>query len=219
MNDLHIAGQYRTRAEGWYSGLKAFVLARPWFLLIACSYLASAADELTVYELLAPATHGFAITYDVATNVEGSRYLFNPIRRGSVASEERVVDAASGKPLHFEVVTAETALQNGMRSRSSADQYIQVTLAHPVPKGGEGRVRIYKTYTDAASYGTEGANLAFQRSFGIKRNVIVLPRGYELTGCSAPGIVTTQNDGRVRVSFFNDRDDELMVKLQGRALP
>ncbi len=181
--------------------------------------MAHAADELTVYELLAPATHAFAITYDIATNAEGSRYLFNPIRRGSVASEERVLDAATGKPLNFEVVTAETAVQHGMRGRSSADHYIQVTLAHPVPKDGEGRVRIYKTYTDPASYGPEGANLAFRRSFGIKRNVIILPLGYELTSCSAPGIVTTQNDGRVRVSFFNDRDDELMVKLQGRALP
>ncbi len=59
----------------------------------------------------------------------------------------------------------------------------------------------------------------FQRGFGIKRNVIVLPRGYELVGCSGPGIVSTQSDGRIRVSFVNDRDDELMVKLKGRLLP
>lgn len=188
-------------------------------VLIASGSLAHAADELTVYELLSPATHSFAITYDISTSIEGSPYLFNPIRRGSVASDERVIDAATGKPLKFEVVTAETAIQHGMKGRNGADSYIQVTLAHPVPKGGEGRVRIYKTYNDPASYGPEGARLAFQRGFGIKRNVIVLPVGYELTGCSAPGIVSTQTDGRIRVSFLNDRDDELMVKLHGRALP
>ena len=187
-------------------------------LLAAYWCLANAADELTVYELLAPATHSFAITYDISTSVEGSPYLFNPIRRGSVASDERVIDAATGKPLKFEVVTTEVAIQRGMKSKPSADNYIQVTLAHPVPKGGEGRVRIYKTYNDPASYAPDGANLTFQRSFGIKRNVIVLPVGYELTGCSAPGIVSTQTDGRIRVSFVNDRDDELLVRLHGRAL-
>ena len=73
--------------------------------------------------------------------------------------------------------------------------------------------------TDPASYSGAANELLFQRSFGIKRNVIVLPRGYELIGSSAPGIVSTQSDGRIRISFFNDRDDELMVKLRGRLLP
>ena len=50
-----------------------------------------------------------------------------------------------------------------------------------------------------------------------KKNV--LPKGFELVACGAPGIVTTQSDGRVRVSFFNDRDDELTVRLRGRRLP
>lgn len=186
-------------------------------LTLGCG-AAAASDELTVYELLAPATHSFAIIYDMATTVAGSPYLFNPIRRGSEASDERVVDAATGKELKFETVTAAQAQEHGMKGRASADNYIQVTLARPVPKGGEARVRIFKTYKDAASYGSDGSDLTFQRGLGIKRNVVVLPRGYELIACGAPGIVSTQADGRIRVSFFNDRDDELMVKLRGRPL-
>ena len=185
---------------------------------IFCS-AAFCSDELTVYELLNPQTHSFAIIYDVSTSVEGSPYLFNPIRRGSVASDERVIDAGTGKPLVFGVVAADEAVKNGLHGRPNADKYIQVTLAHPVPKNGEARVRIFKTYTDPASYGPEEGGLMFQRSFGIKRNVIVLPKGYELISCGAPGIVSTQADGRIRVSFFNDRDDELMVRLKGRLLP
>jgi hypothetical protein len=183
---------------------------------------ALASDELTVYELLAPETHSFAIIYDMATTAEGSPYLFNPIRRGSVATKERVVDSATGKELKFEVVSATEARSHGLRGHPNPDQqYIQVTLAHPVPHNGEARVRIFKTYTDAASYNPDGtgAGLIFQRSFGIKRNVIVLPAGYELVVCGAPGIVSTQADGRIRVSFVNDRDDELLVKLKGRKLP
>ncbi len=180
---------------------------------------ALASDEVTVYELLAPESHAFAITYDMSTDVEGSPYLFNPIRRGSVASHERVLDAATGKELKFVVVSAAEAQTKGLRGRPNADQYIQVTLARPVPSHGEARVRIFKTYTDPASYYPEEADLIFQRSFGIKRNVIVLPRGYELIACGAPGIVSTQADGRLRLSFVNDRDDELLVTLRGRKRP
>ena len=184
-------------------------------LLCLCRFV-FASDELTVYELLTPASHKFAIIYDMATTAEGSPYLFNPIRRGSVASDERVIDAATGKELKFETVTYEAAKSHGLKGRQSADDYLQVTLAHPVSKGGEARVRIFKTYLDAASYSADGSDLVFERSFGIKRNEIVLPAGFELIACSAPGIVSTGADGRVRVSFFNDRDDQLLVKLRGR---
>ena len=187
-------------------------------LLFLGATSAFASDELTIYELLAPETHAFAIVYDMSTTVEGSPYLFNPIRRGSVASKESVIDSATGKQLKFEVVSASEAQGHGLSGKANADRYIQVTLAHPVPHGGEARVRIFKTYTDAASYGPDSADLFFQRSFGIKRNVIILPRGYELVGCGAPGIVSTQGDGRLRVSFVNDRDDDLLVKLRGRKL-
>jgi hypothetical protein len=188
-------------------------------LLALFTTAALCSDELTVYELLAPQSHSFAITYDVSTSVEGSPYLFNPIRNGSVASDERVIDAATGKPLEFITVTAEQATKNGLRGKPNADKYIQVTLAHPVPKNGEVRVRIFKTYTDAASYGPDQNGFSFQRSLGIRRNVVVFPKGYELILCGAPGVVSTQADGRIRVSFFNDRDDELMVRLKGRQLP
>jgi hypothetical protein len=188
-------------------------------LMLLSTTAAICSDELTIYELLSPQSHAFAITYEMSTAVEGSPYLFNPIRNGSVASDERVIDAASGKPLQFATVTAEQATKNGLRGKPSADRYIQVTLAHPVPKNGEARVRIFKTYTDAASYGPDQNGFNFQRSLGIKRNVVVFPKGYELIFCGAPGIVSTQADGRIRVSFFNDRNDELMVRLKGRQLP
>ncbi len=115
-------------------------------------------------------------------------------------------------------MTYEVAKTHGLKGRQAADDYLQVTLAHAVPKGGEARVRIFKTYMDAASYSADGKELVFERSFGIKRNEIVLPAGFELIACSAPGIVTTGADGRIRVSFFNDRDDQLLVKLRGRPL-
>ena len=180
-----------------------------------------AEDDFTVYELLAPNTHKFAITYDVATSVAGSPFYLNPIRQGSRASDEHVLDLATGKDLKFEIVDGKTAKAAGLRSGNTPDAalFLKVHLAAPVPKGGQARIRIIKTYEDAASYYGDQRQIVFDRGLGIRRNVVVLPAGYELIGCSVPAIVSTQPDGRVRVSMLNDRDDELPVKITGRRMP
>jgi hypothetical protein len=171
------------------------------FFLLAGSVFGQ--HEFTIYELLAPDTHRFAITYDVSTAKAGDQFYVNPIRKGSKVSDERVIDLATGKELKFD----------------ADDQTLKVHLAAPVPKGGVARIRIFKTYEDAASYNTQGDRIVFDRPLGIRRNVVVLPAGYELIGSSIPSIVSTQPDGRIRISMMNDRDDQLPVKIIGRKLP
>src|SRR5215472_8143325 len=76
--------------------------------LASCSPAAAqciSADTYTRYELLAPASHQFKIYYEVTETRSGARFHFNQIREGSEASDESVSDAATGKPLQFEVVT------------------------------------------------------------------------------------------------------------------
>lgn len=182
---------------------------------------ASATDEFTLYELLAPETHQFAITYDVTTAREGAQFFFNPIRPGSTATKERVIERSTGKELKFEVVTGKQAKLTGLVSPETKDdaQFIKVYLPAPVPKGGETRLRIYKTYTDPVSYFVKDGQLLFDRPLGIKRNVVVLPPGWELIGCASPAMVSTDPDGRIRVSFVNDRNDQLPVKIIARRLP
>ncbi len=193
------------------------------FALAAILFASSAmaADEFTLYELLSPDTHQFAITYDVTQAREGAELFFNPIRPGSIASKERVIARATGKDLQFEVVSGKEAKSSGLISEKTADdaQFIRVHLPGPVPKGGQTRIRIIKTYTDAASYGIKDGQLVFERPLGIKRNVVVVPKGWEVVGCASPGIISTDADGRIRVSFLNDRDDQLPVKIVGRRLP
>lgn len=180
-----------------------------------------AADEFTLYELLPPDTHQFAITYDVTATREGAPFFFNPIRPGSVATKERVIERSTGKELKFEVVTGKEAKVTGLVPAGTPDkaEFIKVHLPGPVPRGGETRIRIFKTYTDAASYTVSDGKLVFTRPLGIKRNVVVLPRGWELIECGSPGIISTDADGRIRVSFLNDRDDQLPVKIVARRLP
>ena len=55
-------------------------------------------DEYTRYELLAPETSSFKIVYDVTAVSPGARFFFNPIRLGSVATDESVIDLMTGAP-------------------------------------------------------------------------------------------------------------------------
>jgi hypothetical protein len=197
------------------------MLARTFTVLMLFTAAATAADEFTLYELLPPETHQFAITYDVTATREGAPFFFNPIRPGSVSTKERVIERSTGKELKFEVVTGKDAKATGLVPPETPDkaEFIKVHLPAPVPKGGETRIRIFKTYTDAPSYGLENGQLVFTRPLGIKRNVVVLPKGWELVECASPGIISTDADGRVRVSFLNDRDDQLPIKIIARRLP
>lgn len=175
-------------------------------------------DAYTRYELLAPGSGKFRIIYEVSATTPGATHYFNPIRKGSVATDESVFDRATGKPLEFDVVGAGVARAGGVRTSDTTQTYIRVKLARPVPAdGGEGRVLIIKTYEDAASYYTRGDTLVFSRPLGIKRNAVVLPAGYELVASPFPAQVLEESDGRVGISFWNATPSEAAVTL--RALP
>ena len=178
----------------------------------------SSAGEYTRYELLAPGSGKFRILYEVWATTPGARYYLNPIRRGSVASDEAVYDRASGAPLRFEVVDGAAARGLGLARADTADRFIKVELPRPVPPDGEVRLLIDKTYLDPKSYYEEGGEIVFARSLGIKRNAVVLPAGYELIGCNVPAQVLTGPDGRVLVSFINAGPDAASLVVRGRRL-
>lgn len=174
-------------------------------------------DAYTRYELLAPGSGKFRIIYEVTATTPGAVYYFNPIRRGSIATDESVLDRASGKALAFEEVGAAAALAGGVRG-DTLQTYIRVALARPVPPdGGEQRVLILKTYEDAASYFMRGDTIVFTRPLGIKRNAVVLPAGYELLTSSFPAQVLQEGDGRIGISFWNHTPSEAAVTM--RAVP
>ena len=189
--------------------------------LVAAPWLAAAApqeiDAYTRYELLAPDSGKFRIIYDVTAARPGATAYFNPIRKGSVASDESVVDKASGKPLKFEVVNGKDAKSQGLPEADADTDYIKVTLARPVPAdGGQGRIRIDKTYQDAKSYYLDGKDIIFDRALGVKKNAVVLPPHYALVDCNYPSQIEREADGRIKISFFNITPAQAPVKLRAR---
>ena len=183
-------------------------------------------DTYTRYELLAPETHQFKIYYEVTETKPGAKFHFNAIREGSEATDESVIDLATGKPLKFEVVTgAQAAEAAGDKSNSQAERfnpaskYIQVHLAHPVPARGEYRLAIIKTYKDDKSYYTEGDSIIFKRPLGIPRDSVVLPAGYEIVSSSVATQVLLEKDGRLKLAFVNPGSGgQLEVNIKARPL-
>lgn len=192
---------------------------------LAVQYISS--DTYTRYELLAPESHQFKIYYEVTETRSGARFHFNAIREGAEASDESVIDLATGKPLKFEVVTGAQAAQTSNDKSSPpsprfnpATKYIQVYLAHPVPERGEYRLAIIKTYKDDKSYYAEGDTIVFNRPLGIPRDSVVLPAGFEIVSSSVATQVLTERDGRLKLAFINPGSgSQLEVNIRARRLP
>src|SRR6202046_3916353 len=182
----------------------------------AAAFFQSETDEYTRYELLAPETASFKIYYEVTATTAGAKFFYNPIRKGSAASDESVYDAMHGTPLHFEVVSgAQARMDPLMRDADLDTHFIKVTLARPVPLHGEGRVIIVKTYQDAKSYHVEGNTIVFDRPLGVKRNKVVLPPGYEVTGLTVPSQILTEKDGRIAIRLLHAGSGEAPLVLRG----
>jgi hypothetical protein len=174
-------------------------------------------DEYTLYELLAPDTASFKITYEVTATSPGARAFWNPIRKGSVASDEAVYDMMTGAPLAFEQVTGLVARTHGLADAETDGEYIEVHLARPVPPdGGQARIRIVKTYKDARSYHRDGEGIVFDRPLGIRRNAVVLPAGYQLTECNVPSQILSEPDGRIRISFLHQPPGPAALAVKAR---
>ena len=154
------------------------------FLLTAvpASAQSRAEDEYTRYELLAPETSSFKITFDLTAVTPGAKFFFNAIHNTTQVSDLSAIDLMTGGALKISEVTGSQARAAGFKDADAATHYLQVELARPVPEGGETRIRILKTYKDAANYHREGDAVVFSRALTVHRDVVVLPKNYEGAG-------------------------------------
>jgi hypothetical protein len=208
----------RSRKVGWMllctTALLATALSMP---ARAQGVKQTSQDEYTQYELLAPDTASFKIEYEVSATTAGAKLFWNPIRKGSVASDEAVYDMMTGAPLKFQQISGAQAKAHGLDGADLENDYIEVQLARPVPPdGGQARIRIVKTYQDAKSYVRQGDGIVFDRPLGIRRNAVILPAGYQLTDCNVPSQVLSEPDGRIRISFLHQAPGQAALVLKAK---
>ena len=176
-------------------------------------------DSYTRYELLDPGSQEFRIIYDVSATTPGAKFYFNTLRIGSEHRIQEVIDLYSGEQLNWEIVDGSSAEMNGLANANPNYDYLQIKLARPVPKNGETRLRIDKTYRDTASYYSLGEEvITFNRSLGIKRNSVVLPLQYALMSCNYPVQVQQLEDGRIKLSFMNRGPQSVPLSITAKKI-
>lgn len=194
------------------------------FLFIFCSATSFSQSQLsedayTRYELLDPTSQSFRIIYEVSATTPGLQFYFNTLRKGSEHKVDGVTDMMTGKNLEWTIVSGADARKSGLSEADSAVDYLKVKLGRPVPVGGEYRLKIDKTYKDTGSYFIKDDRIVFDRSLGIKRNSIVLPKGYELIKCNYPSQIILESDGKIKVSFINTGSQEVPFHLEAKKIP
>ena len=193
----------------------------PFILLIISiqSFSQSSDDAYTRYELLDPSSQSFRILYEVTATTPGSEYYYNPLRKGSEHKVDAAIDLMTGKNLEWKIVTGVEAKAAGFSRADEAMDYLEIKLARPIAAGDEYRLKIDKTYKDPQSYFTKDDRIVFDRPLGIKRNSVILPKGYELAKCNFPSQVMMEADGRIKISFLNSTPSEASLHIEGKKLP
>src|SRR3954463_14021137 len=101
----------------------AAVLAAGWGAAAQPQRQPQEAHGYTRYELLAPGSGKFKIIYDITAVRPGATAFFNPIRKGSIATDESVMDLATGLPLKFAQVSGESAKTTGLPDADPTNDY------------------------------------------------------------------------------------------------
>jgi hypothetical protein len=175
-------------------------------------------DREIVYFLQQPETHAFDLYHDYTESRPGVDNYLNIVRGGSTVSNPSAMILDTGEKLTIETLRGakitEAKIDIGEPVTGTSEVVI---IRFPAVKQGQSvRLRISETYTDAGRYGLNGDELVWDRAFGRPANAMVLPAGWYLTNCSIPATVSVQPDGRVRLDFINQRNDNVEVLVTAR---
>ena len=137
---------------------------------------------------------------------------------GSTVSNPSAVLLDTGEVLKVETISGAELKKRGLDAGEPVTDTTQIVVIHfPAIKQGQSvRLRITETYTDANRYRLEGDELVWDRAFGRPRNSVVLPAGWTVVASSTPGSITQDADGRQRLYFENNRNDEIQVLIRAR---
>jgi len=169
-------------------------------------------DAYTHVELTSPQTHTFKVIHEVAaTRAGATTYTWRPRWTRAQGTRITATDLMTGAYLKTLWVT-------GANQTDAGDlEDVAVTLARPVPKDGQARIRIELIATSAYMFQRDGLVATFKFPLRSPRGTIVLPAGYELQSCDLPAQVLTEADGRTVVSYMHQIASDATMTLTMRA--
>ncbi len=170
-------------------------------------------DAYTRIELGSPADGSFTLTHEVAATTPGATTYALSLRPGTQTSSFTATDLMTGAALEATVREIKGPGNGGSAVSSS----LVVSLARPVPKDGQGRIRIAMDAMNPGMFTRTGDRVSFVLSAIPPRGTIVLPAGYELLSCDIPAQVLHEGDGRIAVSFMHQIPGEATLSITARA--
>jgi len=175
-------------------------------------------DREIVYFPNDPKTHSFSLYHDYTESRPGVGHYFNVVRAGSSVSNPSAVLLDTGEVLKVETISGAELKKRGLDAGEPVAYTTQVVvISFPAVKHGQSaRLRITETYTDPGRYFIDGDDLVWDRAFGRPRNSVVLPAGWTVVASSIPGSITQDPDGRQRLYFENNRNDDIQVLIRAR---
>jgi len=174
-------------------------------------------DRDITYFLQDPATSTFSLFHDYTESRPGVDKYVNVVRTGSHVSNPSAYILDTGDVLRHETLKGDAITAAKIDAGAvTPDTEVVVVYFPPVKPGQSIRLRISETYTAPESYRLDGADLVFDRSLGRPRNSVVLPAGWYLTASSIPAVISETTDQKIRLDFFNGRNDSLDVLIKGR---
>ncbi|MEE8584813.1 MAG: hypothetical protein V3T83_08180 [Acidobacteriota bacterium] len=174
-------------------------------------------DREIVYFLQQPETHSFRLYHDYTETRPGVDRYLNLVRPGSRASNPSARLLDTGQQLKVETLRGKQAIQErGLEMPEAQDDTeVVVIWFDPVQPGHSVRLRIEETYTDPSRYLLSGEDLIWDRAFGRPQNAVLLPQGWYLTASAVPAVISEES-GKIRLDFVNDRPGNLEVFIKAR---
>ena len=118
-------------------------------------------DEYVRYDLQAPTTASYHVTFEVSATTEKMARYTDPIVPGTIVTDASATDMMTGQPL----IVAQNTNQ------------LSVALARPVPHGGQARVRIEKTIRDSRGYSQTDGGVGHNRSSQLRERDVSVVAG------------------------------------------
>jgi hypothetical protein len=185
-------------------------------LLVAPALLAQAPageqDAYTRIELGDPQVGSFEVVHEVAVTAVGARDFKLPLWPRTEASAFKATDLMTGGDLS----TDKRIIRSVGPRNAATSATLQVALARPVPKDGQGRIRIAMDVVNREMFQLNGQTGIFKMPARSPRGTIVLPAGYELLSSDIPAQILTEADGRIVVSYMHQTAGDAPVTLTMR---
>ena len=184
--------------------------------LLAQAPPADEQDAYTRIELMSPDTGTFKVTHELAVTTPGTRDYTWQFWPRTQMSGFKGTDLMSGAALTMSDMRVLKGMPAGSGPNTSMLS-VRILLARPVPKDGQGRIRLEMDVNNIHMFKRTGQTASFTLPLRAPRGTIVLPAGYELLSSDIPAQILTEADGRIAVSYMHQIAGEAPLTVTMRA--